>query len=77
MQHHGLASANSTRRRPAAHAFGEEGGLDPTGVALSSLRGAEATKQSSVPLRRFWIASRNLSSAAHSRDPLAGNDVAV
>jgi hypothetical protein len=32
-----------------------------------------ATKQSS-PDSRLWIASRSLSSGAHSRDPLARND---
>jgi hypothetical protein len=40
----------------------------------SSLRGAQATKQSRSSLRRDWIASRSLSSGAHSRDPLARND---
>src|SRR6266576_332423 len=35
---------------------------------------SEATKQSSLALW-FWIASRSLSSGAHSRDPLARNDV--
>src|SRR5437870_8776491 len=40
----------------------------------SSLRGALATKQSSRG-RDFWIGSLSLSSAAHSRDPLARNDV--
>src|SRR5712691_4060795 len=34
---------------------------------------SEATKQSSLPLWP-WIASRSLSSGAHSRDPLARND---
>src|SRR5581483_9875263 len=44
-------------------------------IALtSSLRGAQATKQSSSGLLRFWIASRSLSSGAHSRDPFARND---
>jgi len=33
-----------------------------------------ATKQSSFPLAELWIASRSLSSGAHSRDPLARND---
>jgi hypothetical protein len=32
-----------------------------------------ATKQSS-PWLQLWIASRSLSSGAHSRDPLARND---
>jgi hypothetical protein len=39
----------------------------------SSLRGALATKQSSLPVS-LWIASRSLSSGALSRDPLARND---
>jgi hypothetical protein len=38
-----------------------------------SLRGALATTQSSRA-HGFWIASRSLSSGAHSRDPLARND---
>src|SRR3954468_21560604 len=38
-----------------------------------SLRGALATKQSSRTAG-LWIASRSLSSGAHSRDPLARND---
>jgi hypothetical protein len=37
-------------------------------------QGSEATKQSSFPLVLLWIASRSLSSGAHSRDPLARND---
>src|SRR5262249_3056521 len=32
------------------------------------------TKQSGAPLAARWIASRSLSSGAHSRDPLARND---
>jgi hypothetical protein len=40
---------------------------------LMSLRGALATKQSIFVVRQ-WIASRSLSSGAHSRDPLARND---
>ncbi|MGC2813025.1 MAG: hypothetical protein WA303_21995, partial [Bradyrhizobium sp.] len=40
----------------------------------SSLRGAIATKQSTPPFAVIWIASRSLSSGAHSRDPLARND---
>jgi hypothetical protein len=36
-------------------------------------KGALATKQSTF-LVTFWIASRSLSSGAHSRDPLARND---
>jgi hypothetical protein len=38
------------------------------------LRGAQATKQSSLRLVSLWIASRSLSSGAHSRDPVARND---
>src|SRR5439155_9834535 len=34
---------------------------------------SEATKQSRL-FSRLWIASRSLSSGAHSRDPLARND---
>ena len=37
-------------------------------------QGSEATKQSSLPRKGSWIASRSLSSGAHSRDPLARND---
>jgi hypothetical protein len=40
---------------------------------FSSLRGALAAKQSSLS-PGLWIASRSLSSGAHSRDPLARND---
>src|SRR4029079_13860736 len=37
--------------------------------------GAKATKQSIHPLLQWrWIASRSLSSGAHSRDPVARND---
>jgi hypothetical protein len=36
-------------------------------------QGSEATKQS-ILSRHPWIASRSLSSGAHSRDPLARND---
>jgi hypothetical protein len=35
---------------------------------------ASAAKQSIAPQVERWIASRNLSSGAHSRDPLARND---
>src|ERR1700694_2018767 len=42
---------------------------------LPSLRGAPATKQSIFAAP--WIASRSLSSGAHSRDPLARNDEAA
>jgi hypothetical protein len=43
------------------------------------LRGALATKQSSflVVTKKSWIASRSLSSGAHSRDPLARHDDAT
>jgi hypothetical protein len=42
-------------------------------------KGALATKQSGFLLVRqqSWIASLSLSSAAHSRDPLARNDVSA
>jgi hypothetical protein len=36
---------------------------------------ADATKQSMLRHKERWIASRSLSSGAHSRDPLARNDV--
>jgi hypothetical protein len=35
---------------------------------------SSAAKQSIFPLVEAWIASRSLSSGAHSRDPLARND---
>jgi hypothetical protein len=38
------------------------------------VQGSEATKQSICPRVERWIASRSLSSGAHSRDPLARND---
>jgi hypothetical protein len=38
------------------------------------LRGAKATKQSILQRTEKWIASRSLSSGAHSRDPVARND---
>jgi hypothetical protein len=38
-------------------------------------QGSNATKQSILSLlARLWMASRSLSSGAHSRDPLARND---
>jgi hypothetical protein len=37
-------------------------------------QGSKATKQSIYPRLEVWIASRSLSSGAHSRDPLARND---
>jgi len=40
-------------------------------------KGALATKQSIYPRVGAWIASRSLSSGAHSRDPLARNDDAI
>ena len=43
----------------------------------ASLRGAFATKQSIFLFSVRWIASRSLSSGAHSRDPLARNDVGL
>jgi hypothetical protein len=46
----------------------------PATNATRLRKGAKATKQSSSPESKFWIASRNLSSGAHSRDPLARND---
>jgi hypothetical protein len=35
---------------------------------------ASAAKQSIYPCAAAWIASRSLSSGAHSRDPVARND---
>jgi hypothetical protein len=43
------------------------------GVAPVVMARRDAAKQSLLTLRQ-WIASRSLSSAAHSRDPLARND---
>jgi hypothetical protein len=61
--------------------------VDPEGTQLSIViacdkreafaQGSEATKQSILPRAVKWIASRSLSSGAHSRDPLARNDGAV
>src|SRR3974390_6337 len=49
-------------------------GYSRTGIS-PSLLGAKAPKQSMAPrLADPWIASRSLSSGAHSRDPLARND---
>jgi hypothetical protein len=44
--------------------------------AVAQRAKAEATKQSTLSCLRIapWIASRSLSSGAHSRDPLARND---
>jgi hypothetical protein len=39
------------------------------------LRGAQATKAIHRSFAALWIASLSLSSGAHSRDPLARNDV--
>jgi hypothetical protein len=41
---------------------------------LDVIARSEATKQSIVAALWLWIASRSLSSGAHSRDPLARND---
>jgi hypothetical protein len=41
---------------------------------LSLLVIASEAKQSTYPLAAPWIASRSLSSGAHSRDPVARND---
>jgi hypothetical protein len=44
-------------------------------LALSVIARSKATKQSIFsPGATVWIASRSLSSGAHSRDPLARND---
>jgi hypothetical protein len=43
--------------------------------AVAQRAKAEATKQSGNFSINLWIASRHLSTGAHSRDPLAGNDV--
>src|SRR6476660_1363582 len=42
-------------------------------IGATSSRGAQATKQSTLTFAERWIASRSLSSGAHSRDPLARN----
>jgi hypothetical protein len=47
------------------------------GLVFSSLRGAQATKQSKPQQAQTWIASRSPPSGAHSRDPLARNDDAA
>ena len=47
----------------------ENAKLCPSVIARS-----EETKQSMSPHAALWIVSRNLSSGAHSRDPLARND---
>jgi hypothetical protein len=44
-------------------------------LCLPSLRGAKRPKQSTLLFAApLWIASRSLSSGAHSRDPVARND---
>jgi hypothetical protein len=45
-----------------------------TRTILLVIARSEATKQSISPPAEAWIASRSLSSGAHSRDPLARND---
>jgi hypothetical protein len=45
--------------------------------AVAQRAKAEATEVTSFPLAALWIASRSLSSGAHSRDPLARNDATV
>jgi hypothetical protein len=49
---------------------------DRGGVLLTSLRGAEATKQSifDLAMPSHGLLRWSLSSGAHSRDPLARND---
>ena len=44
------------------------------GWKLLVIARSEATKQSIYPRIERWIASRSLSSGAHSRDPLARKD---
>jgi hypothetical protein len=43
-------------------------------IKIKAIARSKATKQSMFPLAAPWIASRSLSSGAHSRDPLARND---
>ena len=43
-------------------------------LCLPSLRGAKRQSNPLSPLLWLWIASRSLSSGAHSRDPVARND---
>jgi hypothetical protein len=42
---------------------------------LAVIARSKATKQSRIDIWQGWIASLSLSSGAHSRDPLARNDV--
>jgi hypothetical protein len=63
-------AASASSLAGAVVVLGREGKIPAT-----SLRGAQATKQSSfVSFNQSWIASRSLSSGAHSRDPVARND---
>jgi hypothetical protein len=63
----GNAAQQHGRQRPEQDHFGL------IGIVTPSLR---AAKRRSNPVFScgFWIASRSLSSGAHSRDPLARND---
>jgi hypothetical protein len=51
-------------------------GANGSGLLAGPMTGA-ATKQSTFIVAALWIASRSLSSGAHSRDPLARNDVDI
>jgi TetR/AcrR family transcriptional regulator len=62
----GEADPPQTRRRP--------GDAVASALATAVIARSEATKQSSGAWAILWIASRSLSSGAHSRDPLARND---
>src|SRR6185437_7799351 len=73
-----VSHPSGARRRgfPPQHAALHHG---LSGASVRYLMGiviarSEATKQSIPPLAVRWIASRSLSSGAHSRDPLARND---
>src|SRR6185437_10542050 len=63
-------SAGARWRRDGA-AEDEGGGL----ILSASLRGAKRRSSPAFRIAAPWIASRSLSSGAHSRDPLARNDV--
>src|SRR6185437_9333171 len=52
----------------------ELGRIRVAGMRTAVIARSEATKQSMSPRAVTWIASRSLSSGAHSRDPLARND---